>query len=109
MSATASHVSPRARRSGGVRHRVAVAARAVAAILGGYALAGFFTTTVALLARAPREEAAYLGAVPSFLVFAGAILWSFAARTVLRAWLGLALPTLALAALTWWLSRGATP
>jgi len=98
-----------ARRATGWRHRLAVSARTVAALGGGYALAAFFTTTVALLARAPREEAAYLGAVPSFLVFAGAIVWAFAARTVLRAWLGIALPTLALAALTWWLSRGATP
>ena len=87
----------------------AIAARTVAALGGGYALAAFFTTTVALLARAPREEAAYLGAVPSFLVFAAAILWAFTTRTVLRAWLGLLIPLLTLAAATAWLARAATP
>lgn len=85
----------------------AVASRAIAGILGGYALAAFFTTTVALLARAPREEAALLGAVPSFLVFAAAIVWAFVARTAARAWAGIGLPLLVLATLTWWLSRSA--
>lgn len=93
------------RRSGGAHHRLAVASRTLAALGGGYALAAFFSTTVALLVRTPPEEAAYLGAVPSFLVFAGAVVWSFAARTATRAWLGIALPALALAALTWWLAR----
>lgn len=88
---------------------LAVASRALVALGGGYALAAFFTTTVALLARAPREEAAYLGAVPSFLVLAGAIVWAFTARTVLRAWLGILIPLLALAATTAWLSRAAAP
>jgi len=83
----------------------AVASRTLAALGGGYALAAFFTTTVALLARAPREEAAHLGAVPSYLIFAGAIVWAFAARTAARAWLGLGLPAAALALLTWWLAR----
>lgn len=103
MNAPASSAASRARRPSGWRHRLAVASRALAAIAGGYALAAFFATTVALLARAPREEAAYLGAVPSFLVFAGAAIWAFVARTALRAWLDIGLPALALAATTWWL------
>lgn len=110
MNARASTVPLRARRPVAAgRHRLAVAARIAAAALGGYALAAFFTTTIALLVRTPREEAAALGAVPSFLLFAGAVVWAFAARTTARAWLGIGLPALALAAVTWWLARGATP
>lgn len=86
---------------------LAVTARAVAGIGGGYALAAFFTTTVALLVRTPREEAALLGAVPSFLVFAAAIVWAFTASTVARAGAGIGLPLAVFAALTWWLSRTA--
>ena len=108
MNAASRSVSSRVRRQTGGRDRLAVAARAAAGILGGYALAAFFTTTVALLSRAPREEAANLGAVPSFLVFALAVIWAFAARTAIRAWAGIGLPALVLAALTWWLHRALT-
>ena len=90
----------------GWSYRLSVASRLVAAVVGGYALAAFFTTTVALLAPTPREEAAYLAGVPSFLVFAAAIVWSFATRTAARAWLGVALPLAAAAFATWWLTRG---
>ena len=93
----------------GWRHRLAVASHAVAGLLGGYALAAAFAASVALLVRTPPEEAAFLGAVPSFLVFAGAIVWAFSARTALRAWSGIALPTLLLAALVWWLGHGSAP
>ncbi len=82
-----------------------MAARVVAGIAGGYALAAFFSTTVALLVRTPREEAALLGAVPSFLVFAAAIVWAFTARSVARAWAGIGLPIAVFAVLTWWLAR----
>jgi len=109
MNAASRSVSPRVRRPIGWHDRLAVASRATAGILGGYALAAFFTTTVALLSQSPREEAAYLGAVPSFLVFALAIVWAFAARTAIRAWAGIGLPALVLAALTGWLSRALTP
>lgn len=99
----------RARRPVGWRHRLAVASRVLAAAGGGYALAAFFTTTVALLVRTPREEAAMLAAVPSFLVLAGAVIWAFIARTALRAWLGIGLPALVLAGLTWWLAHRPAP
>ena len=88
----------------GWRQRACVASRAAAGLGGGYALAAGFTATVALLSSAPREEAAYAGAVPSFLLLAGAIVWAFTARSAARAWLGVGLPALALvAAAAWWL------
>ncbi len=106
---TSHRPAPRRLQPAGARHRVAVLARVLAAIPGGYALAACFTTTVALLARAPREEAAYLGAVPSFLLFAAAIIWAFTARSVARAWAGIGLPLALLASATWWLSRHPVP
>jgi len=88
---------------------LAIASRAVAGLVGGYALAAFFATTVALLSGGSQTEAALAGAVPSFLVLTGAILWAFAARSALRAWLGIGVPALLLAGATWWLkSKGAS-
>lgn len=88
---------------------LAIASRALAGLAGGYALAAFFATTLALLSGGGRAEAAHAGAVPSFLVLTAAILWAFAARSALRAWLGIILPTLLLACATWWLKNGGTP
>lgn len=90
-------------------HRWSVAARTTAGVVGGYALAAFVSTTIALLVRTPHEEATAMGALPSYLVFAGAVIWAFTARTAARAWLGIGAPALVLAAVTWWLARGATP
>jgi lipopolysaccharide export LptBFGC system permease protein LptF len=89
------------------RHRLAVASRALAAIVGGYALAAFCTTALALALRTPREEAALLATLPSFLLYAGAILWAFAARRAWQAWAGILVPTLIAAGITWWLRGGA--
>lgn len=89
------------------RYRLAVASRTLAATAGGYALAASFATAGALLVRGPAEEAVMAAAVPSYLLFVGAVLWAFLASTATRAWLGVALPTLAALTLTWWLTRGA--
>lgn len=94
----------------GVRHRFGVAGRALAAIVGGYALAAAFTAAVALAMRAsPKEEAIYLATIPSFLLWAGAVVWSFAARTALRAWLGVVLPAVACGAVFLYLKNGGSP
>jgi len=93
----------------GARARLGVLARATAAVLGGYALAALTSVALALAYRAPREEAVLAASMPAFLVFAGAVLWAFAARTAWRAWLGIAVPALALGAVVWWLrSTGVT-
>lgn len=91
------------------RQRWGVASRTMAAIVGGYALAAFSTTALALALPTPREEAAMLATLPSFLIYAGAIIWAFAARTALRAWVGILAPLLLTAALTWWLHGRPAP
>ena len=71
--------------------RLAIASRAIVAIGGGYGLAAGTTVALALALKstAPREEAIMLATMPSFLVWAGAVVWSFSARTAWGAWRGL--------------------
>ena len=59
--------------------------RIVAAVLGGYALAAL--TSVALPME--RGEAVLTGMMLSFIVYATAVIWVFAASSALRAWAGL--------------------
>jgi len=84
-----------------IRYRLAVASRAVAAIAGGYAVAALSAAALALALPAwtgmARSEAVLTGTLASFAVFAGAVMWVFAARTALRAWAGLALSAAVLA------------
>lgn len=75
-----------------------VAARAVAAVAGGYALAA----AVAIAATAlpgPRAEAAMIGIMLGFVAYTLAMVWAFAARSAWRAWAGLLVPAALLAAI----------
>lgn len=97
-------------RAGRVRAgRWSVASRTLAAALGGYALAN--SLPVALLAMLPMSAAdAALSAIQlSFLIYLGAILWAFAARSAWHAWLGLLLPAAASLLLGWWALHGRLP
>lgn len=78
--------------------RLGIVSRALAAIVGGYALAALCSVALALLLPLARSEAVTWGMLASFAVYAGAALWAFAASTAARAWGGLAL-ALAVAAL----------
>jgi hypothetical protein len=89
------------------RYRLAVGSRVLAALGGGYALAAGFTVALALALRdQPREEAFFLATMPSFLIWAGVVVWSFSARTALRAWAGVALPGVIVALAIWFLRSG---
>lgn len=80
--------------------RLGIAARAAAAILGGYTLAALASVALALALPAafgvPRAEAVTWGLLLSFAVYAAAAMWAFAARSAARAWAGLALAALLL-------------
>ena len=75
-----------------------ILSRCVAAILGGYLLAALVAIGCALWLGPPRAEAVLVGMLLSFAVYAGAVIWVFAARSARRAWAGLAVPALALGA-----------
>ena len=73
-------------------YRLGVASRAVAAIGGGYALGALASASLALFLPTSRLEASLTGTLASFVVYALAVMWVFAARTAWRAWLGLLIP-----------------
>lgn len=91
------------------RRRAALLSRVVAALFGGYALAAL-TSVAALALPMDTVEAVLAGMQASFLVYAGAVIWVFAARSAVRAWLGLAVaavPLFVLACKTWTLAGAA--
>lgn len=81
-----------------VRYRLAVASRAIAAILGGYALAAVSTAVLSVVLPMPRVDAVMTATLLSFTVYTCAAIWVFAARDALRAWLGIGVPTLLMGA-----------
>ncbi len=78
-----------------------LASRCLAAALGGYALAN--TLPVALVAPSSlaRVDAALVALQLSFVVYTGAVVWAFAARSAALAWAGLALAALLSSGLAW--------
>ena len=72
--------------------------RLLAALLGGYAVSALLAAVLALHLPMERSEAVLVGTMLSFLVYALAVMWAFAARHALRAWTGLLVPALLLAA-----------
>lgn len=86
--------------------RGAVALRVLAAAVGGYGLSAVVAVFCGMALTVPRAEAVTTGILVSFAVMPAAIMWAFAARSVLRAWLGLLVPAALLAAWTWFHSIG---
>lgn len=89
-----------------VRYRLGVASRAIAAIVGGYALAAASTAVLSLVLPLPRVDAVMTATLLSFTVYTCAVIWVFAARDALRAWLGIGVPTVVMG-LGLWLLRSA--
>lgn len=89
------------RQPGRQRRSWDVVARSLAGGVGGYALAQVLP--VALVAPWPlaRADAALIALQLSFAVYAGAVLWAFAARSAGQAWAGIALLGLTAAAVAW--------
>lgn len=66
--------------------------RGCAAIMGGYVLSSAAAVALADIVPLGAAEATVSGSLLSIVVFTCAVLWSFVARTNLRAWLGIFLP-----------------
>lgn len=84
-----------------MRHRIAVASRALAALVGGYGLATAFTVALGRALSLPKEEILNTAALPAFLLYAGAAVWAFYASSAVRAWLGIGLPAVILSLIAW--------
>jgi len=65
---------------------LAMAAR-IAAIPGGYLLAGLASACLARLLPTSNVEAAVTGMLVSFGIYAALLIWAFSARSALRLWL----------------------
>lgn len=98
------------KQKGMVRYRCAVVSRMFAAFAGGYVLSAAFAAAMGLLAARglgmAKADAVTLSTMLSFIVFAVAVLWAFACRSALRAWVGIALPAGVLAGVAWMLYGG---
>jgi hypothetical protein len=86
-----------------VRSTGPLISRIVAALLGGYALAALLSVAVLALPIS-RPQAVLTGQLASFAVYAGAVIWVFAARSALKAWTGLVVVAAVLAPLAWTVS-----
>jgi hypothetical protein len=82
-----------------------VLSRSLAAIFGGYALGASASALMSLTLPMARSQAVVTGMLTAIVICACAALWAFALRTALKAWIGIAVPTLVML-LAIWLLRG---
>ncbi|OFJ50232.1 hypothetical protein BA896_012980 [Janthinobacterium lividum] len=90
---------PRLRLCAGAIYRLGVASRSLAAIVGGYMLTALLTMLLSVSLPMARAEAVMTATVLSFAVYTCAVMWVFATRSALRAWLGLLIPAAVIAAI----------
>jgi len=91
-----------------VSYRLTVTSRVLAAVLGGYVVAALASVSLSLWVPMARADAVVTGMMTSFLAYLGVVIWCFACRTAWRAWLGVIVPSLVLAALSglaYWMGR----
>lgn len=88
-------------------YKLGVAARATAAIGGGYAVAALSTAVLALALPLAKADAVLTATMLSFTVYTCAVIWVFAAKTAWRAWTGLVAPAAVLGLLLMALRSGA--
>ena len=77
----------------------ALVARLTAAVFGGYALAVSVSTCLALVLPMARADGVLTGLMASFIVYAAAVIWAFAVKSVGRMVWGLGGTTAVFAAL----------
>jgi len=75
--------------------------RIVAALFGGYAL-GALTSVAALVLPVSLSQSVLTGMMLGLLVYAGAVIWVFSARSAGRAWAGLVWAALPLSVAAGW-------
>src|SRR3990167_8114645 len=83
-----------------VPYRLAVTSRVLAAVLGGYIVAALASVSLSSWLPMSRAEAVVTGMMSSFLAYLIAVLWCFACRSAWRAWFGLIVASLLLAAVS---------
>lgn len=84
-----------------MNYRVGVASRAVAAIGGSYAVSSLAVTALAIFLPGREVDRVVAATLIGLVVFPCAVMWCFATRTALKAWLGLLVTGLMLGAIIW--------
>lgn len=91
-----------------VSYRLAVTSRVLAAVVGGYLLASLASVCMALWLPTSRVDAVVSGMMSAFVFYLLAVIGCFACRTAWRAWLGVLVPSVLLAAFAacgYWVMR----
>lgn len=70
-------------------YRWMVFSRVIAGFMGGYILTAYITMVLAELLPMARADAVVLASLLSYVWFCMAIIWVFAVRSALKAWLGM--------------------
>ena len=83
-----------------VRSTGPLISRIVAALFGGYALAALSSVAVLALPMS-KSQAVLSGMLASFAIYAAAVIWVFAVRSALRAWVGLIVVAVPLSLAAW--------
>jgi hypothetical protein len=83
-----------------VRSTGPLISRIVAALLGGYAVAALSSVAVLALPMS-KPQAVLTGMLASFLIYAAAVIWVFAVRSALKAWVGLIVVAVPLSLAAW--------
>jgi hypothetical protein len=73
---------------------MAIVSRVLAAIFGGYLLANVIAIALSYVLPGSRADGVLVAMFISFIIYAGAVVWVFTARTAWVAWLGLLIPGL---------------
>lgn len=84
-----------------MNYRLGVASRALAAVGGSYVVTSLAVAALALLLPGREVDRVVAATLTGLLVFPCAVMWCFATRTALRAWLGLLAGGLLLGAIIW--------
>ncbi|SHM61805.1 Protein of unknown function [Duganella sacchari] len=84
-----------------MNRRLGVASRALAAIGGGYAVTSLAVTALALTLPGREVDRVVAATLSGLAIFPCIVMWSFATRTALRAWLGVLAMAVALGAVVW--------
>lgn len=66
-----------------------VFSRVIAGFIGGYILTAYITMVLAELLPMSRADAVVLASLLSYVWFCMAIIWVFAVKSALKAWLGI--------------------
>ncbi|WP_447889973.1 DUF3649 domain-containing protein [Pseudomonas hormoni] len=83
-----------------VSYRLAVTSRVLAAVVGGYIVAALASVSLSLWVPMARADAVVTGMMTSFLAYLCAVIWCFACQSAWRAWFGVIVASLMLAAVS---------